>query len=160
MPSFAGRHLDHTFTDYLAFFLALVAPLSSHLPKFRTLNSFDHPRASDLNLWPSPNEPECLDAVLRYLQSDQKGTALSLSKEIASDKAKQQAAEVSLPRYVWEKGDYQETSDYCYPEGQRDGYWEYKNPKFGSHYGERPTQGKDSPRGTNGYGKGRCQKHE
>jgi len=42
-----------------------------------------------------------------------KEIALPPSEEIAGYEPKDQAAKVSLPCYVWEKGDYDEPPDYC-----------------------------------------------
>ena len=66
---------------------------------------------------------------------------------------------MSLPRYVWEKGEYQETANKCYPEGKRDWYREYLNSQPRPHYYQYPSQGKNGSRGTNSYRKGWPQKY-
>ena len=85
---------------------------------------------------------------------------LSSPEEIAGNKTKNQATEVPLPSYAGDKGEYNKTTDYRYPEGYGYRYRDYNNPEFGSHYGKRPAESKDSPGGPNGDTKRRCQQYE
>jgi len=82
------------------------------------------------------------------------------SEEIAGYETKDQAAKVSLPRYVREKGEYEEPPDYCCPKGKGNGYGEDKYPQLGPHHSQYSAQGKDGSRSPNSYQKRWRQKYE
>jgi len=62
---------------------------------------------------------------------------------------------MSLPGDIGEKGEDEETSNDCCPEGEWDWYGEDKDPQPWSHHGKHSAQGEDGSRGTYGCRKGR-----
>jgi len=61
---------------------------------------------------------------------------------------------VSLPGYIGQEREDEETPDDGYPEGKGEGDGEDKNPQFRSHYCQCTAQGKDRPGGADHYGCG------
>ena len=59
---------------------------------------------------------------------------------------------MSLPGYVGEEGEYEETSNDGCPEGEGDWYGENKNSQFWCQYGQGSTEGKNSTWGADSYG--------
>ena len=55
-------------------------------------------------------------------------------EEVAGYQTKNQTAKVSLPGYIWEKGEYEKNSNNCHPKGERDRYGEYKHSQPWSHH--------------------------